>query len=65
MADIEINRMANGYTFKSGVNQAEVYVTLDEVLSRLLMAMEGRAASFTGNAYGRVVVEREPSEPPR
>ena len=65
MADYEITRFANGYSFKSGINQAEVYLSVDDLLSRILLALEGRAPSFTGSAYGRVIVEREPPNTPR
>ena len=56
-----IRRAVNGYIVDVE-NKERVYQTLDEVFTELLMTFEGRADTFTGKSFGRVVVSRERHE---
>ena len=55
-----IERVANGYIISEiGIlNSEEVYLSLDEVLQRLLSYFEYRGERFDGDRYGRVEVIR-------
>lgn len=58
---IEIEKVSNGYIIQSDVNK-EVHESLDNVLDHLLSVFEGRSRYFTGDSYGKVIIEREPNE---
>ena len=53
-----ITKVSNGYIVESSPVLHEVYQTLDAVLERLLQHFEGRCPSFTGDKYGKVIIER-------
>jgi len=58
MHKIEIGKIHNGYLVDDGWGVRSVYQTLEEVFEDLLLLFEGRASTFSGESYGRVVIER-------
>lgn len=61
MYEIKIQSAQNGYicTHQNGV--VTVYQSFDDVLEYLLLMFEGKCKEFTGESFGRVVVERAES----
>lgn len=57
---VTIEKVSNGYIMHLGSSTRTVYLTLDEVLQRLLSYYEGRFPTAKGDAYGLVIVERTP-----
>lgn len=55
---IIITKVDNGYQLQHSWRN-EVYKTIEEVFQAMLLYCEGRAESFGGNSYGKVVVEME------
>lgn len=54
---IKIKHVINGYIVDTD-GEETIHVTLDEVFNKLLIHFEGRASSFTGNAFGIVSIQR-------
>ena len=55
--DVSIQKAHNGYILTID-HIPEVYYTIDDVFSRLLLYFEGRCKDFTGDQQGSVVIER-------
>jgi len=55
----EIEKVSNGYLITNKWNCRFIYQTLEEVFEALLLHFEGRASTFSGESYGRVVIERQ------
>lgn len=58
MLKIEITQVSNGYIYKVG-DDVYVYSSTESLFERLLLSLEGRANSFTGERYGYVIIQRK------
>lgn len=56
--NFSIAKVDNGYELQHSWRN-EVFKTLDEVFTAMLLYCEGRGESFGGNSYGKVVIQRE------
>lgn len=54
-----IRKVNNGYVVTDTRGTEHVFRNLDEALGFMLLHFEGRASSFRGNSFGRVVIQRE------
>lgn len=61
MTKIEIECIKGGYIYYPNEygDTRELIPTTDELFRILLLKFEGRAESFHGNIYGKVVINRE------
>ena len=59
MTTIQIEKVYNGYIFRPNIGEAELFMSTQGLFDRLLLYFEGKASSFNGNAYGKVVIETE------
>lgn len=64
---IEIEKVTNGYIARRKVmagfeNDIRVFNTLDDLFEYLLLLLEGRSTSFSGDSYGKVEIIRKRDE---
>lgn len=55
--EVTIRQVENGYILKGNGTEL-VFLELQELLDHLLRKFEGRSDTFTGELWGRVVIER-------
>lgn len=55
----EIRAAQNGYILKiDSYSTEEVFLSLGDVFNRLLLHYEGLSSTFTGDSYGKVIIDR-------
>lgn len=58
MKIIDIEVASNGYIVNE-LGEKEVFISLHNLFNNLLFRLTGRCETFTGDAYGRVVIYDE------
>lgn len=56
---LRIEKIENGYLLHGiGVlNKTKCFKTLEELFQEVLFTLEGKSELFTGNSYGKVIIE--------
>ena len=56
MSQIQIEKVYNGYILRPSLSEAELFLSTIDLFNRLLLLFEGKADTFTGEAYGTVAI---------
>lgn len=60
--DLKIRKVGNGYIFTDRLGNEHIYSKTEELFAQLLLLLEGRATTFSGDSFGEVKILRTPDD---